>query len=277
MEINYSIDKARFRVELRVTDVWCHLDILKVEPNCKYYQKYSIKEYRHNFNFEDYNIWGEKCSFWLGVHHNSKSVCSDTIDVVVEYNPNKCVGAFLLDYILDKFFRNNPHVQVRKIDVAVDIPVNILRVKPIKDRRDMTIIDKGSDNRTYYVGAPGSDGRIKIYNKSRESKLSYDLTRYEITICPKFDIDSMVKGYKFDSGYLLDIVALDCLQMDFDMKGQDYLNLFACMDNPGLLSLLDKRKAKKIKDMLSSIGSVEFDTGTISSTIVDFLKTIYTL
>lgn len=276
LNINYSIDKVRLKVELDVKYVMEQLELFKVEPNCNYYQRYSIKEYRHNFNFEDYNAWGEKCSFWLGVQHNSKNLVS-VVDVVFEYNPNKCEGSYLVSYICDRFYKNNSHVEVRKLDIAMDMPVNILSLKVVKDRRDMTTIDKGADNRTYYVGAPGSDGRVKIYNKTRESKLNYDLTRYEVTITPKMFIDTMIKGFSFDVGNLVDVICASDVQLDFDMKGQDVYNVLTALDNPALLNLLDKRKAKKIKDILSSIGSVRFDIEVINSTVINFLKTIYTL
>ena len=273
--VKYSIDMVRLRVELPCDFVEKCVDRFGSEPNCNYYKKSSIKEHRHNFHFEDYGFEGI-CSFWLGVEHNSRGR-SPLVDLVLEYNPNKCAGSPLLDYILSNFYKDNPHVEVRKMDIAIDIPCNILDLRLYKDRRDLTVIDKGSDNKTYYVGARGSNGHIKLYNKSRESGLDFDLTRYELTITPKDYIDRIICSYDLDPRLLIPVTDINNFQLDFDLKGQDKLNIIACIDNPSLLSLLDKRKAKKIKDIISSISPVFFDIGRINYTVSDFLKTIFTL
>lgn len=266
---------VRLRVELPKDFVELCIERFSNEPNCEYYLRSSIKEHRHNFRFQDYSSFG-KCSFWLGIQHNSRGH-SPLVDLVLEYNPNKCNGSKLLDYVLSNFYSNNSHVEIRKMDLAVDIPTNILNLRLYKDRRDLSIIDKGSDNKTYYVGARGSEGHIKLYNKTRESGLDYCLTRYELTITPKRYIDDMIDSYSLDPKLLINVVDVNSFQLDLELKGQDKLNVIACMDNPSLLSLLDKRKAKKIKDIISSISPVCFDIGRINSTISDFLKTIYTL
>ena len=103
------------------------------------------------------------------------------------------------------------------------------------------------------------------------------MTRYELTITPKRYIDDMIDSYSLDPKLLINVVDVNSFQLDLELKGQDKLNVIACMDNPSLLSLLDKRKAKKIKDIISSISPVCFDIGRINNTISDFLKTIYTL
>ena len=278
MELNYSVDMIRLRVNLSVELVEEYIKIFSCEPSCLYYQKRDISSHRHNFKFEQYNSLGDKCSFWLGIQHNSLKPGNKSVDVVFEYNPNKCVGSDMLGYILNSFYLNNPKVEVRKMDIAIDIPVNILNIKFQKDRRDLTVKDKGSDNKTYYIGSRSSQGHIKIYNKKREGNLDYELTRYEITIEPKMRIDSMVRIYSFDENLLLPISCIDDVQLDFDLKGQDRFNVLAVLDNPMLLSLLDKRKAKKIKDIISSIGSVCFDIGRINNTILNYLtNNIYTI
>lgn len=273
--LQYSVDMVRLRVELPIEFVELCIDKFSSEPNCNYYRKSSIKDHRHNFHFEDYSAFG-KCSFWLGVQHNSRG-SSPMTDLVLEYNPNKCAGSSLLGYVLNNFYINSPYVEVRKMDIAIDIPTNILNLRLCKDRRDLTVIDKGSDNKTYYVGARGSEGHIKLYNKTRESGLDYDLTRYELTITPKQYIDKMILSYNLDPNLLISVTDVGSVQLDFDIKGQDKFNVLAALDNPTLLSLLDKRKAKKIKDIMSSMSSVCFDIGSINNTISDFLKTIYTL
>lgn len=276
MKLNYSVDMIRLRVNLPVELVEEYIKIFSVEPSCIYYQRRELSAHKHNFKFRVYNSLGVECGFWLGIQHNSLKV-GKSVDVVFEYNPNKCFGNSVLEYILNTFYKDNSRVEVKKMDIAIDMPVNILKIKFNKDRRDLTIQDKGSDNKTFYIGSRSSEGHIKIYNKKRESNLDYELTRYEITIEPKMRIDSMIATYKFNDKLLLPVSCIDDLQFDFDMKGQDIFNILAVLDNPMLLGLLDKRKAKKIKDRISSINPVTFDTANIKRVIVDFLRTIYTV
>ena len=110
-----------------------HKDVLQkvilnpfgVEPGVSYKMMTSITAYRHNFFIEDLNLFNCKCSFWIGSAHNSRK-SSDHVDFVIEYNPNKCVGSVLLDYVIDHIFRDNRHVEVKSLDVAIDIRSHLI-------------------------------------------------------------------------------------------------------------------------------------------------------
>ena len=274
MDIKYSVDMVKLKTRLKVDYVEKIISLFSSEPNCMYWEKRGIGDYRHNFKFEE--APGQR--WYLAVQHNSAPK-SAKVDIVLKYNPNKCKDVPLLEYVLANFYRNSPAVEVLAMDIACDIPVNILDLSFRKGKRDMITYDKGSDNKTFYVGARGSNGYSKIYNKKRESNLDYELTRYEITILPKMLISSMVNGcYQFDSDLLLPICYVGGFQFQLDDKlsGQDKLNVLACMENPNLLGLLEKRKAKKIRDILSLINPLPFDTANINSAILNFLETIYT-
>ena len=53
-------------------------------------------------NFDnEYQVSKESSySFWLGARHNSKYISRDRVDVVVQFNPNKCQGSEILEYLL---------------------------------------------------------------------------------------------------------------------------------------------------------------------------------
>jgi len=285
MGFKYSIDNVVLRAEILSKDYINNKgDLVRegfntfvspfgIEPRVSYKKMSGISAYEHNFNIKDYNMWGEECSFWIGCGHNSRPK-GQLIDVTLDYNPNKCDGSELLDYVLNKVFRNNSDVEVRKFDLAIDIPCNILDIAFAKANRSYRLFDNGCDDKTHYFGSRGSDGSLKIYNKKRESKLSYDLTRYELTLLPKISICSML-NYSFDDSYIHPITLVNGLQLDMELSGQDKFNVLAALDNPMLLSLLEKRKASKIKKIINSLSPVSFDTKQIEECVGGFFRNIY--
>lgn len=268
---------VRLKVELPVKDF--ELLVKKqfeYEPNVKYKMMTSITSYRHNFYIEDYDIYGCKCSFWLGASHNSKKQ-SGTTDIVLEYNPNKCIDSPMLNYIIDNIYRDNKYVEVKSLDIAVDIPCNILDIN-ISQIGNMSrrIFDNGSDDKTYYFRKGKSNGALKIYNKKRESKLSYELTRYEITLNPNMYICDMA-AYSVPVDLFVPIRCINSYQMPIDMNGTDKVLLLACMEHSEYLKMLGRDKHKKIEQLLAENCSIDFDFKYIYSMIVCFLKNIYTL
>ena len=277
MEINYSIDMVRLKVEVPVKA----FEILiksqfDYEPNVKYKMMTSISSYRHNFYIEDYDIFGSKCSFWLGATHNSRKHSSDT-DVVIEYNPNKCVESPILNYLIDNIFKDNKYVEVKSFDLAIDIPCNILDLN-ISQNGNMNrrIFDNGSDDKTYYFRKGKSNGSIKIYNKRRESKLSYELTRYEITLNPNMYICDM-SAYTVPSELFVPIRNIGNFQLGSDLNGTDKVLLLACMEHNDFLKMLGRKKREKIEQLLAENCSIDFDYKTIYKIVTDFFKNIYTL
>lgn len=248
----------------------------EVEPGVRYKFMTSISSYRHNFFIEDLNLFGDKCSFWIGSTHNARKH-SDFVDVVLEYNPSKCEGSVILSYVLDHIFKDNKFVEVKSLDVAIDIPCNILDISySRKGNMSRRVFDNGGDDRTYYFRKGKSNGALKIYNKRRESSLDYELTRYEITLTPNVLI-SDIDSYNVPSDLFIPVSCVGGFQMPIDVKGIDKVLMLACMDNPEYLSELDRRKRKKIEQLLAENCSIDFDFDKINFVIRSLLKTIYTL
>lgn len=277
MELKYSIDMVRLKAEIPVE--FLSKIIIKpfeTEPNIKYSMKTSITAYRHNFFIEGYDLFGCKCSYWIGASHNSRKH-SDFTDVVIEYNPNKCNGEPILEYVLDHIYKDNKYVEVKSLDVAIDIPCNILDLNICRSgNMSRRVFDNGSDDKTYYFRKGKSNGAIKVYNKKRESKLSYELTRYEITLTPNMYISDMA-SYSVPDKLFVPIRNVSNFQMPIDLGGSDKVILLACMENMEYLTYLDRRKRKKIEQLLAGNCSIDFDYKYIYQIIIDFFKNIYTL
>ena len=277
MDISYSIDKVRLKVEMSV-EVF-ELVIKKqfdYEPNIKYKMMTSISSYRHNFYIDDYDVFGVKCSFWLAATHNSRKH-SDHTDVVLEYNPNKCVGSPILNYLLDNIFKDNKYVEVKSFDLAIDIPCNILDINISQcGNMNRRIFDNGSDDKTYYFRKGKSNGAIKIYNKKRESKLSYELTRYEITLNPNVYICDM-SAYTVPEDLFIPVRNISNYQFPLDINDTDKVLLLACMEHSEYLKMLGRKKREKIEQLLAENCSIEFNYKQIYNTIINFFKNIYTV
>ena len=76
------------------------------------------------------------------------------------------------------------HTAIKRFDFAVDIAVERENVRLIKDGRVYSMREHGKAW-TEYLGAQASHiGRVKLYNKQAEARLSYPLTRLEVTLDP---------------------------------------------------------------------------------------------
>lgn len=276
INLNYSIDMVRLKAEVPIkvfeTLVKSQFDY---EPGVKYRAMSSISAYRHNFYIEDYDIFGCKCSFWLGASHNSRKQSKDT-DIVIEYNPNKCLESPMLNYLLDNIFKDNKYVEVKSFDLAIDIPCNILDLN-IGQSGNMgrRIFDNGADDKTYYFRKGKSNGAIKIYNKKRESELNHELTRYEITLNPNMYICDM-SAYTVPEDLFVPVRNIGNFQMSLDINDTDKVLLLACMEHNEYLKMLGRKKREKIEQLLAGNCSVDFDFKFMYGVILNYFKTIYT-
>ena len=225
-----------------------------------YRYNYSVKEsitLKNPFTNSDDLI--TNC-FWFAYMHNMEKQTSNDYTkykLVLEFNPNKCTIVGILHKVLILFFSNLDRVYIKSCDVAFDIPVHI----------DNFIVDKGykhytcdivqNDGHTMYFGSPGSDGRIKIYNKAAEQKVNYDWTRWEISLKFKDTLVSQVLACRFDFNFNPpEVLYYDSLNLeDFDVKMKCYIysiqNGFVKLDD------FSKDIRKKIKSQLATVTSVK--------------------
>ena len=119
-EFDYSVDMVRLYAEVKPEVFQDIMDKFIYNPYVKYREMKQITAYRHNFYISGslptdkelvsvgYDIYDneyqkdkeQEYSFWLGAEHNARPFSKIVIDVVVQYNPNKCKDSELLKYIL---------------------------------------------------------------------------------------------------------------------------------------------------------------------------------
>jgi len=73
------------------------------------------------------------------------------------------------------------HARIKRFDLAIDVAISRDNVQLFKDKRKYTQYMNSKYDLTEYLGSGSTGGRVKVYNKTLESMLDYDLTRVEIT------------------------------------------------------------------------------------------------
>lgn len=261
LNVDYSVDMVRLKVRVdgeyfeRFVDRW-----LSNSPNVTYWEKFDYKGYRHNWKIEQLPVYEsmDSFSYWLGFKHNAERP-KTRYDLVIEYNPNKCMEIGLLQLIINTFFIT-PIVEVVSVDVACDVPVNINKVLVDKlGKKVKKTFDYGDDNKTYYLGEGA--GRIKIYNKSREAGLDYDLTRYEINVPVGFYL-AYIDQYYFE-GVICPLYIRKALEND-DKTLQAVLY---AVQNGYDIDDLTKRYKRRVRDILQCDVLVDIDSKKITDTI----------
>lgn len=196
--LTYSIDMLRLKTEITYEEFskiefrfrTCWKDIIKMN-----YETTRPSQFHYNYVIE----LEEGISFWFGFLHNteSKSIVKEDkkYNFTIEFNPNKLKTSHVLIWILQRYH----DWVVKSYDVAIDIPVSINSIIIDRGRfKLLQTLDYGDDNKTYFLGR--KDGRVKIYNKKRESNLDVrELTRIEISSVETGELPIyLLKQYKFE-------------------------------------------------------------------------------
>lgn len=116
--------------------------------------------------------------------------CNGAKDVqkgYLDFNPNK-VGSF------SQFWADFHAIKsccedwdIVRCDIALDIQAKRENIFVVKDSRKYAIDAYSFENRTDYLGRRSNIGFVKVYNKTLESNLTYDLVRIEVTCSPSVD------------------------------------------------------------------------------------------
>ncbi len=145
-----------------------------------YYERFGVRFFRNNFDL----LLSDDTSFYFAYSHNAQIHNKNECRWKIELNPNKCMPCeFVSNFINFVFARSKPSsVTISQMDIAIDFTVSRFNVYLEKDNRIYTKIDSGTDNVTEYLSKHNKNGFVKLYNKTKESNLDYDLTRLEITV-----------------------------------------------------------------------------------------------
>ena len=180
-------------------------------------------------------------SFWVGMALNG--VTTNWGHCRIEFNPNKVATNEVFQEILLFLIENSrtPLRQVKRFDLAVDIPVERQRCFLVKDRR-MYIERRHGQEYTQYLGAKSSTvGRVKLYNKSIESCLEHPLTRLELTLNP----ETTYADIPWPTVYYID--TLDACFDGVKITDTERFILTALLDGHGSLTDLGRKTRSKME------------------------------
>lgn len=267
-KLSYCVDMIRLSCKISARDFALLIKAFSNEPNISEYEKSAINEFKMNFNYKD-----QDCSFWFGYLPNSEFYNSNSSisnpnalhNLTVEFNPNKCKDNKFLLYLLD-------HMQSIKLvscDLACDLPFPITDLDFIPVNKSFKHILDTPEGRTYYFGK--GDKRIKIYDKTKEAKLDYDLTRVEISV----KVDKELKDIKSVDFSDLSFPLISCREYQLDFSDTELDStlkaiLFAC-DNGFPISYLSRRYQEKIKSYKIKKSSIEIDLALFNKTLINYL------
>lgn len=181
--IIYSLDNVRLELDFgmkcqRVADEMSRLATYNPSIKVQYYHSYSPFAYVHQWTISSGDIERGQASWTLLMcFGNSKNQSG-----ILDFNPNKCEkNADFQRFLV--LIRNNTCIrQVRTYDLAIDIPLSRENFFMERDGRKKYQYFLSGDGVTEYSGTRSHSGFVKLYDKTKESKLNYPLTRLELTL-----------------------------------------------------------------------------------------------
>lgn len=248
----YSIDNIRANFYLDKTKLD---DLSRWISNASHLRSYAecFTQFRYkNLSTMTYSTEG---SMTMGIGFNglSEDIREDMYKGYLDFNPNK-----VADYV--QFWEDYTFIKscckvfdVVRIDLAIDIPVKRSLMIIEKNKKHYGISAYSNENKTEYLGHRSTVGFVKLYNKTIEAKLEYDLTRLELTIEPtiKSFLSNAPNVYRIDSSKQIDISVLQLNDTDKYILTTEWKLLINGLDE-GLMNFksLGRKKYEKLKPFL---------------------------
>lgn len=274
--ITYTVDMLRLKTSI----TYEQFELLKFHIGIAYrkivdneYQSCSISEFRFNYHI----TVEEGESYWFGYFHNSEIYNSPTSasnnfakrNFTIEFNPNKVKISGLLKYILNM----STDWTIKSVDIAMDIPVNILDICGFDKcrKKDIRIFSCGYDDKTIYMGR--TNNRIKIYNKKIEAGLDKDLTRVEIS--SKLDLNIRnIMLYIYDVK-LPELYLNQYLYTFADYEDKTLLAILYAVQYGYNLNDLTRRYKDKVKNLLRGNYKIELSNNCCTQIIQRCIVNIF--
>lgn len=267
MDFRYSVDMVRLLVKLRPGEFQTIFDYQSKMPGMSFYMSNRAKDYHYNITVKT-----KEYGYWMGYKHNSNL---DNCDFVLEYNPNKVRNDLLIDFILNNYFNKVTCYDIRysprvcSVDIAVDIPINILNCLVFKQTKGRYMFYSGntgrSDDYTIYIGK--GYGRVKVYNKGLESGLSYDLTRYEVSL----KLDKPLQNIRMVKVDVEKSPILKIIDMKLGIDAETRATLNGFLQEPYLINQLSQYKRRKYRDMIDNCIDFKLDNREIERKIIEYI------
>jgi len=185
----------------------------------------------------------------------------DETNIRVDFNPSN----MKYPEEMHKIISCMKYVKTTRVDVAIDVKgINL---------NDYTVIDELSrkyniwysgtgDIETYYIGAPSSDLRIRIYDKAKEMGQPGKWWRFESQWRGEFT-DHLDKVSPYDK---ITILKKD-INLDHVKSLKDQVFLRYLLENPGDLNRLSKTTRQRYKKILSNLSELDSSKKLDISTI----------
>lgn len=262
--IIYSVDMLRLKTCMSFT-LFSELEF-RFKTVWKEYVKKEYSSSKINNFFYNYVIEIEEGkSFWFGFLHNTekREERNEFYNFTIEFNPNKIKDNNILMYILGL----SGNWYIKSLDLAIDLKVSILDLNvDFSGRQQMKIFSNGYDDKTIYLGK--GDGRIKVYNKKKESNLNItvELTRVEVSrTFDDFDIRN-IKLFKFGECFP-SIYLNNYVYSLSDYNDKTLLAILYAVQSGFPIKDLTKTYKKKIKNLLQGGYKILFDEKSANQVI----------
>lgn len=262
--IIYSVDMLRLKAYIDY-NTYNNLDYyIRTYHNNKI-KKYWITDRIMLFKYNYVIEIEEGISFYIGFHHNNekKDEFHGLFNFTIEFNPNKLKNNSILLHILsltDNWF-------IKSYDIAFDLKIGINDIiYDMSNKRLCKIDNRGFDDKTIMLGK--GDGRIKIYNKKRESDLQIigEFTRIEISRevedFPILDIDK----FSYDNNFPV-IYTSQYMYTLSDYKDKTLLALLYAVQAGFPLRDLTKTYRNKVKSLFEGGYKIEFNNKIVTELI----------
>jgi hypothetical protein len=183
-------------------------------------------------------------SFYMGVNANWEQRSEYAVTVRLEFNPAKVANHVVFKKLHHDIVFNAKYIDFKRYDLAVDVPVSRRDIWIKKDKRTYKCYKNSELDKTEYLGQRAKHGQVKLYNKQMEAKLNYPLSRVEITV----DYEKCT----FEDLLLIwpEVTYLETEQLNIEMMelgDTDRVLLLACLEHREYLTMLGRKKAKKIE------------------------------
>lgn len=178
----YSLDMVRLNFDLGTSknefvNYINHINAYDLSYTIKYWASFKQYQYRHLWNVADED---KDVSWTIGLDLGRDG--TDSTKGYIEFNPNKCENSVPFKKFWQCFKAYTVSRELVRYDLAIDIPKRRFLCKLIRTgKKNYEYIVKG-DGVTEYSGVRNNNGFVKLYDKTIESDLNYDLTRLEITL-----------------------------------------------------------------------------------------------
>lgn len=238
-------------------------------PRLESYQGFGFSGFKYTYVLR----LSPDVSFYIGFMSNQELINENKslrnpftkFNLTLEFNPNK-----VLDYsLLINILKHNWGWKILSVDLCCDIPFKANDVKLLYNPKNLLKIFEKNGIKTFELGV--GNNRIKIYNKTYESSLDYDLTRIEFSV--RLDLN-LKDALNHDFNFKVPGLSVEEYQVHFnDLKLDKTLQCVLWSVEHGYdINNLTRYYKKKVLDYEMKKSPIEFDLGCFNKTFINYLN-----